>query len=181
MYIFFPIFVKFRTLENYKKFTGGQKIMKFWEMVDWIFISISTKFQLKIPSFAPRKPLMSTQKKYVYSCQMGFGSECSLGGTYLPCTQCAAPCEPCLLRAYWRTPYHPCKPSLVLRGVRPCLAWAGALPVGCRPAWQQHQHRPGGAWAFAQCSSRAMSGGHHAHDAGGRPVPSPGNRSVPGI
>ena len=58
--------------------------MKLWGSLDWIFICLSTKFQLKIPSFAPRKALMSTQKKYVYSCQMGFGSECSLGGTWLP-------------------------------------------------------------------------------------------------
>ena len=58
--------------------------MKIWGSLDWIFICLSTKFQLKIPSFAPRKALMSTQKKYVYSCQMGFGSECSLGGTQLP-------------------------------------------------------------------------------------------------
>lgn len=58
--------------------------MKLWGSLDWIFICHCTKFQLKIPSFAPRKALMSTQKKYVYSCQMGFGSECSLGGTQLP-------------------------------------------------------------------------------------------------
>ena len=150
LYLIFPIFLKFSTLKNYKKFIGHQKIIKIWGMIDWIFICLSTKFQLKIPSFAPQNALMSTQKKYVYSCQMGLGSECSLGGTQLPAPpgqQLLALCKPFMLRSCWATPDRSRRPYHVSCGVRPCLPWAGAVPndaadVGPAPSGVGTGNRP---------------------------------------
>lgn len=80
-YFFFPDFLKFWPLKNHKKFIGCPKIVKFGEMEDWNFVIVPAKFQLKTPPFAPRKPLMSTRKKYVFTSRRGLGSEYSLGGS----------------------------------------------------------------------------------------------------
>ena len=93
--------------------------MKFGHEVDWIFLNICTKFQLKIPSVAQKKGLMLAQKNDVRSCQKGNCKLSSLRGCWLsslahgqqPCHG-ASPtpyaCRKHNARYAWAlTPWHP--------------------------------------------------------------------------
>ena len=106
--------MKFLTLENYRKSTASQKILKFGHMVDWIFPNLCTKFQLKIISLAQKKGLMLAQKNDVWSCRKGICEISSLGG----CCLSALVGQQCVP---WGCPPRPCKPMLGMYGRRAML------------------------------------------------------------
>ena len=79
-------FSAFRPFSAFVRIFGGEYLSsasrKAHGCILPIFIFVSAKFEAILSSRAIRKPLMSTRKKYVYSCHMGFGLECSLGGEW---------------------------------------------------------------------------------------------------
>ena len=79
----FPFFCRFGTLYVlFAKVTCPVRVAKHMAVILGFLSFFRCKVCSKIPPGDWAKPLMSAQKKYVYSCHMGFGSECSLGGEW---------------------------------------------------------------------------------------------------
>lgn len=93
---------------------------------------------------------------YVYSCQMGFGSECSLGGTQLPASggqQLGAryAIRACCVRAGLPPTAH--ASDFLARGVSVHACHGRAPTDQVRLAWARDPS--GWVWAFAQFSTWA--------------------------